>query len=304
MALQGLLQRLREGLAKTRARLTDQLHRLFSRTLDEATLEEVEELLYAADIGPTLVAKVVADLRDAVRSGRLTSGEQPLAFLEEDFVRQLTVGDPSLHLPAEPPAVLLMAGVNGSGKTTSIAKLAKMFRDQGKKVMVAASDTFRAAAAEQLGIWAERVGADMVKHQPGADPAAVAYDAAEAAQARRTDVLIVDTAGRVHTSTNLMRELEKVARVLAKKVPGAPHEVLLVLDATTGQNAIAQARIFQQAVKVTGIFLAKLDGTAKGGVVLAIQQELGIPVKFVGLGEGVDDLEPFEPRSFVQALLE
>jgi fused signal recognition particle receptor len=304
MALRALLQRFRDGLAKTRARLTEQLHRLFGRGLDEATLEEVEELLYGADIGPTLAAKVVADLRAAVRDGRLTSGQEPLAFLEEDFVRQLSAADPSLHLPAEPPAVLLIVGVNGSGKTTSIAKLAKMFRDQGKRVMLAASDTFRAAAEEQLEIWAGRVGADVVKHQPGADPAAVAYDGAEAAQARGMDVLIVDTAGRVHTRANLMRELEKVARVLGKKVPGAPHEVLLVLDATTGQNAIAQARIFQQAVKVTGILLAKLDGTAKGGVVLAIQQELGIPVKFVGLGEGVDDLEPFEPRTFVQALLE
>ena len=304
MALRALLSRLREGLAKTRANLTEQLHRLFGRGLDDATLEEVEELLYGADVGPNLAAKVVTDLRAAVRSGRLAPGQQPLAFLEEDLVRQLSATDPSLHLPAEAPAVILIAGVNGSGKTTSIAKLAKMFRDQGKKVMLAASDTFRAAAEEQLGIWASRVGADVIKHQPGADPAAVAYDAAEAAQARGVDVLIVDTAGRVHTRANLMRELEKVARVLGKKVPGAPHEVLLVLDATTGQNAIAQARVFQQAVKVTGILLAKLDGTAKGGVVLAIQQELGIPVKFVGLGEGVDDLQPFEPRTFVQALLE
>ncbi|MCK4298339.1 MAG: signal recognition particle-docking protein FtsY [Planctomycetes bacterium] len=304
MPLRALIGKLRQGLAKTRARLTEQLRDLFSRGLDEATLEEVEELLYSADIGPTLVARVVEDLRTAVREKRLASAESPLAFLEEDFVKQFSSVDTSLHLPTEPPAVILVVGVNGSGKTTSIAKLAKMFRDEGKKVLLAASDTFRAAGIEQLLIWAQRVDADVVKHQPGADPAAVAYDAAEAALARGTDVLIVDTAGRVHTHTNLMRELEKIGRVLGNKVPQAPHEVLLVLDATTGQNAISQARLFQEAVQVTGIMLAKLDGTAKGGIVLAIQQQLGIPVKFIGLGEGTDDLQPFEPRTFVQALLE
>lgn len=304
MPMRALIGKLRAGLARTRARITEHLHQLFGRRLDEDTLTELEEVLYSADIGPTLVAQVVEDLRTAVREKRLPEGASPLAFLAEDFIRRLSALDSSLRLPPEPPAVILVVGVNGSGKTTTIAKLAKMFRDQGKRVLLAASDTFRAAAAEQLGIWARRVGAEMVKHQPGADPAAVAYDAAEAALARGADVLIVDTAGRVHTRTNLMRELEKIARVLGKKVPDAPHEVLLVLDATTGQNAISQARTFKESVRVTGIVLAKLDGTAKGGIVLAIQQQLGLPVKFVGLGEGVDDLQPFEPRTFVRALLE
>lgn len=304
MPMRALVEKLRTGLARTRAQITGHLHQLFGRRLDEKTLAELEEVLYSADIGPTLVTRVVGDLREAVRQKRLPEGASPLAFLEEDFVRQLSAVEAALRLPPRPPAVILVVGVNGSGKTTTIAKLAKRFRDQGRSVLLAASDTFRAAAAEQLGIWAQRVGAEMVSHQPGADPAAVAYDAAEASLARGADVLIVDTAGRVHTRTNLMRELEKIARVLGKKVPDAPHEVLLVLDATTGQNAISQARIFKESVRVTGIVLAKLDGTAKGGIVLAIQQQLGLPVKFVGLGEGVDDLEPFEARAFVQALLE
>jgi len=304
MPLRALVNKLRSGLAKTRARITEQLHELFGRKLDETTLAELEEVLYSADVGPALVSKVVGDLRLAVREKKLPSDGSPLAFLEEDFVRQLSGVATALQLPQQPPAVILLVGVNGSGKTTSIAKLAHMFGQEGKRVLLAASDTFRAAAAEQLGIWAQRVGADMVKHQAGADPAAVAFDAAEAARARGADVLIVDTAGRVHTRVNLMRELGKISRVLGNKIPDAPHEVLLVLDATTGQNAISQARLFQEAVQVTGIFLAKLDGTAKGGIVLAIHQQLGIPVKFVGLGEGMDDLQPFEPRAFVQALLE
>jgi len=304
MPLRALLGKLRRGLAKTRARLTGQLHELFSRKLDEETLVEIEDVLYSADIGPTLVSKVIDDLRLAVREKRLDKSGNPLGFLEADFVKQLSAGDTSLKLPPAPPAVLLVVGVNGSGKTTTIAKLAKMFRDQGKEVLLAASDTFRAAATEQLTIWAERTGAHIVKHQAGSDPAAVAFDACEAAVARGVDVLIVDTAGRVQTQTNLMRELEKIRRVIGKRVPGAPHEVLLVLDATTGQNAISQARLFQQAVDVTGIVLAKLDGTARGGIVLAIQSQLGIPVKFVGLGEAVEDLQPFEPQTFIKALLE
>ncbi len=273
MPLRALISRLRSGLAKTRARFTERLREILGRRLDEDTLLELEEVLYGADVGPTLVTRVVDDLRLAVRDGKLRADENPLAFLEEDFVRQLSGTDTGLQLPQQPPAVILVVGVNGSGKTTSIAKLAHVFRQEGKQVLLAASDTFRAAATEQLVIWAQRVGTDVVKHQAGADPAAVAFDAADAALARGTDILIVDTAGRVHTRVNLMRELEKISRVLGNKVPGAPHEVLLVLDATTGQNAIAQARVFQEAVKVTGIVLAKLDGTAKGGIVLAIQQQ-------------------------------
>ena len=203
-----------------------------------------------------------------------------------------------------PPTVILIVGVNGTGKTTSIAKLANMFREQGKSVLLGACDTFRAAANEQLQIWGERVRVELVRHQPGADPAAVAYDSVEAALARKSDILIVDTAGRLHTKANLMKELSKIRNVIAKKIPGAPHETLLVLDATTGQNAIAQAKIFKEATDVTGLFIAKLDGTAKGGIVLAIKRELAIPVRFIGIGEKADDIEPFDAERFVEALFD
>ena len=205
---------------------------------------------------------------------------------------------------ATPPTVILVVGVNGSGKTTSIAKLAKFYRDRGKRVVLGAGDTFRAAAVEQLTIWSKRLGVEIVKQATGADPAAVAYDAAEAAVARGADVLIVDTAGRLHTQENLMRELEKIRRVIGKRIPDAPHETLLVLDATTGQNALQQARMFHEAAPVTGLFLAKLDGTAKGGAVLSIRDELGLPVKFIGLGETPDDIEPFDATSYVEALFQ
>ena len=203
---------------------------------------------------------------------------------------------------AEPPTVILVAGVNGSGKTTSIAKLAHHYTAEGRKVILAAADTFRAAAVEQLTIWADRIGVQIIKHQTGADPAAVAFDAVEAAVARKADVLLVDTAGRLHTQENLMRELEKVHRVLGKKIPGAPHECILVLDATTGQNAIQQVKMFSQAIPVSGLFLAKLDGSAKGGAIIAIREEVDVPVKFIGVGEGPEDVEPFRADEFVEAL--
>ena len=212
--------------------------------------------------------------------------------------------DRSIHLAESGPTVILIAGVNGSGKTTSIAKLAHLFNKQGKKVLVAACDTFRAAAVEQLALWAKRSGVDLVKGQTGADPASVAHDACEKARAKHYDILIVDTAGRLHTQTHLMRELEKIQRILAKQIPGAPHEALMILDATNGQNAIAQAQEFQKTIQSTGLIVTKLDGTAKGGSVFAIRRKLELPVKLIGVGEGMDDLEPFDPDAFVAALFE
>lgn len=298
----GILSKLKAGLKRTRDKLGEGLRTIAGRKLDDDVIDQLEEILYQADIGPKMVARIVEDVREAYHNKLLSESEELYAYLKEDITRNLSQSESALKIAATAPTVILTAGINGSGKTTSIAKLAHRFKQEGKKVLLAASDTFRTAASEQLEIWAQRVGCDIVKHRMGGDPAAVAYDAAEAALARGADFLIVDTAGRMHTYQNLMRELEKIARVLGKKIPGAPHEVLLVLDATTGQNAVSQAKLFSQSVKVTGIFLAKLDGTAKGGIVLAIQQELGIPVKFVGLGETLEDVEPFEAASFVEAL--
>jgi fused signal recognition particle receptor len=230
--------------------------------------------------------------------------EDVLAFLKEDLRARLGGEGVPLQWAPAPPTVVLVVGVNGSGKTTSIAKLAKAFQDEGKGVLLAAADTFRAAAIEQLEIWGKRVGCDVIRHQPGADPAAVAYDACDAAIARKADALIIDTAGRLQTKVNLMKELEKIRNVLGRKIPGAPHETLLVLDATVGQNAISQAQRFHEATPITGIVLAKLDGTAKGGIVVAIHDRLKIPVKFVGLGEKPTDLDAFEPGKFVEAMFE
>ena len=226
------------------------------------------------------------------------------AFVKQQLKEMLATGDTGLQYAAAGPTVVMVAGVNGSGKTTSIAKLARRCQEDGKKVIVAACDTFRAAAVEQLTIWTERLGCEIVKAQQGSDPAAVAFDACERAKSRGTDVLIVDTAGRLHTQTHLMKELEKIHTVVSRQIPGAPHEVLLVLDATTGQNALTQAEQFSKAVKCSGIVLSKLDGTAKGGAVFAIKQKLGLPVKYVGVGEQIDDMEPFDPDGFVQALVE
>lgn len=307
------LGKLREGLAKTRSGLVDEVSRLVSgRTrIDEALYEELEELLIAGDVGVDTSVKLVEQLRQEVRQRDI---QQPSDLYQvlEDLVAQRLSERVDGHAfttedyfePQIKPFVIMVVGVNGTGKTTSIAKLGHRFRQHGKRVLLAAADTFRAAAAEQLAVWAKRIGADVVRTQPGGDPAAVAFDALRAAQARGVDVLIVDTAGRLHTKINLMAELQKIHRVLGKGMEGAPHEVLLVLDATTGQNGLSQARQFTEAVGVTGILLAKLDGTAKGGIVLAIQEELHVPVKFVGIGEGVADLEPFDPEAYAKALFE
>ncbi len=306
MVLKRIYEHLKSGLGKTRKTLRSGLKALLviGRKIDADFLEELEEILIRADIGVSMTSKIIEDLKQAYKEKKIKGTEGLLDFLKAELKGNLKQRDTRFHLPESKPAVILVVGVNGTGKTTSIAKLARFFKNQGKSVLLAASDTFRAAATEQISIWAERANVDIIKHRHGADPAAVTYDACDAAIARGMDVLIVDTAGRLHTKQPLMRELQKIERVLAKKVPGAPHEVFLVLDATTGQNAISQANLFNQAVKVTGIFLAKLDGTAKGGIVLAINNQLEIPVKFIGIGERLDDIEVFDAESFVEALFE
>ena len=246
--------------------------------------------------------EIVAQVRQAFLDREITGDVE--TFVRRELRTLLGDDDRSIHLAESGPTVILIAGVNGSGKTTSIAKLAHLFNKQGKKVLVAACDTFRAAAVEQLALWAKRSGVDIVKGQTGADPASVAHDACERARAKHYDILIVDTAGRLHTQTHLMRELEKIQRILAKQIPGAPHEALMILDATNGQNAIAQAQEFQKTIQSTGLIVTKLDGTAKGGSVFAIRRKLELPVKLIGVGEGMDDLEPFDPDAFVAALFE
>lgn len=289
------------ALKKTRDKIADFLK--IGRKIDDDYLDELEEALLTADVGPVTVDEILEDLRARYKAREIETTDDLRPFLHDRLVAALSPGDHSLHLSPEKPTVILVAGVNGAGKTTSIAKLAWYFRQQDKSVMVAASDTWRAAATEQLTTWAKRLGCDIVKHGHGADPAAVAFDAIEAAVARGHDILIVDTAGRLHTQTNLMRELEKIHRILGKKIPEAPHEVLLVLDANFGQNALNQSEQFYEAIKVTGIVLAKLDGTARGGVAVEIQRRFGIPIKFVGLGEKAEDIEAFDAEKFVAGLL-
>jgi fused signal recognition particle receptor len=265
-------------------------------------LEQIEAQLIQADVGVATATNLTAALREAWSRGEISEGEDVLPFLKQQLVSKWPEADRRLHLVEDGPTVVLVAGINGAGKTTSIAKIAKSLRDDGRSVMLAACDTFRAAAVEQLEIWSQRLGVEVVKGKQGGDPAAVAFDAAAAARSRDIDVLLVDTAGRLHTQDHLMRQLTKIRSVIGRQIEGAPHEVILVLDATTGQNAINQARVFTEAIDVTGIFLAKLDGTARGGIVVAIRDQLEIPVKFIGVGETPDDVEPFDPEKFVEAL--
>jgi fused signal recognition particle receptor len=299
-----MLQALREGLARTRQAAFGRIAQLLGATeITPALWEELEAALIQADVGVRVAQELLDRLRERVRREGVTRAEDLRAMLKAEL-RALLKDPPPLNLGRDPLEVVLVVGVNGSGKTTTVAKLAHRFRQQGRRVLLAAADTFRAAAGEQLEIWAERAGVPCIGGQPGADPGAVLFDALQAARARGYDLVLADTAGRLHTKYNLMQELQKVRRVAAKAVPGAPHEVWLVLDATTGQNALPQAREFHQAVGVTGLILTKLDGTAKGGAVFAIARELGLPVRFVGVGEGLEDLLPFDADAFVEELLE
>ncbi|MCG0278120.1 MAG: signal recognition particle-docking protein FtsY [Thermanaeromonas sp.] len=300
------LQKLKAGLSKTRENLAGRIEKLFTRTrgVEEDFFEQLEEILLGADVGVTTTLRLVDGLREKVKKERNVDVPFLFSALREEVVKILGEDFQPLNMAPSPPTVILVVGVNGSGKTTTTGKLAYRFSRQGQRVILAAADTFRAAAADQLAIWAKKAGATLIQHQPGADPGAVTFDALKAAFSRKADVVLVDTAGRLHTKGNLMEELKKIRRVIERELPGAPHEVLLVLDATIGQNALVQARLFKEAVGVTGIALTKLDGTAKGGVVLAIAQELNIPVKLVGVGEGPEDLEDFQPQEFAQALFD
>jgi fused signal recognition particle receptor len=298
-----LFAKIKKGLSKTRNAFGGVLD-LFTgaHRVDKDFLAKLEEQLYLADVGTAATARIVERVKQAYLDKEV--GDDVKAFVQKEL-REL-LADPAidLHYAASGPTVVMIAGVNGSGKTTSIAKLAKKLHDDGKKVLLAACDTFRAAAVEQLTVWAGRLGVEIVKQQQGSDPSAVAHDACEKAKAKGFDVLIVDTAGRLHTQAHLMKELEKIHRVVQRQIPGAPHEVLLVLDATTGQNAVTQAEQFTKSVKCTGIILSKLDGSSKGGAIFAIKQKVGLPVKYIGVGETLDDLEPFDPDAFVAALFE
>ncbi|MBI5635163.1 MAG: signal recognition particle-docking protein FtsY [Nitrospirae bacterium] len=300
----GLFDRLKQGLTKTKQGFVEKVESIFKgKAIDSETLEELEEALILADIGAASASEIVEHLREKVRKGELGESGTVRDFLKKELSSLLGSGQ-KLVAFGEKPFVILTVGVNGAGKTTTIGKLASRFRDQGYSVLLAAGDTFRAAAIEQLEIWGKRTDAQVVRHQSGSDPSAVAFDAIEAARARGTDIVIIDTAGRLHTKSPLMEELKKVRRVCDKAMPGSPHEVMLVVDATNGQNALKQAQIFNEAVGVTAIALTKLDGTAKGGIVFAIKKELNIPVKLIGVGEKVEDLQDFEPAEFVKALFD
>jgi fused signal recognition particle receptor len=295
--------KLKESLSKTRLDFVDKVTQLVSThgKIDDELYDELEEILLQADVGVLATNRLLEEIRTEVKKQHLSDSQSVKALLRERMVSLL--GEPQpLTLMPQGPTVILVVGVNGVGKTTTIGKLANRYSSQGKQVLIAAADTFRAAAIEQLEVWSQRTGAEIIKHQAGSDPAAVVFDALQAADKRRADLVIIDTAGRLHTQTNLMEELRKIKRVIERELPGAPHEVLLVVDATTGQNALRQAELFKEAAGVTGIVLAKFDGTARGGVVLGIREELGIPVKLVGLGEKGEDLKDFDGEEFTAAL--
>lgn len=298
-----LFQKIKTGLSKTRNVFSGIVDLFRGRgRVDKAFLDQLEAMLYRADVGGFAVNLIIERVRQAFVDKEITGEVEE--FVKKQLRDMLSDQSEGIKYVTGGPTIVMIAGVNGSGKTTSIAKLAKKLKDDGKKVMVAACDTFRAAAVEQLTIWSERIGVEIVKNQQGSDPASVAHNAVEKAKAQGFDVVIVDTAGRLHTQTHLMRELEKIHRIIGRLIEGAPHEVLLVIDASQGQNAVSQAESFTKSVKCTGIILSKLDGTAKGGAIFAIKQKVGLPVKFIGVGEGIDDLEPFDPDDYVKALFD
>ena len=300
--MSNILNKWKEGLAKTSKSTFGQIASMLGATdITDETFEDLEALMIKADLGIDTSEGILEALWERERKEGLTRASELRTILRQELRRRLTT-PPTIDLPAQ-PTVILIVGVNGSGKTTSIAKLGKYFANQGKRVLLGAADTYRAAAVDQLQVWAERVNLPVIAGQPNADPGSVAYDTVQAALARHTDVAIIDTAGRLHTRFNLMEELKKVNRVVGKAMPGAPHHVWLVMDATTGQNALQQARAFKEAVNVTGVILAKLDSSARGGMAFAIQRELNMPIFFAGLGEGIDDLEPFDPDAFVEGIL-
>ena len=300
----GFFDKIKAGLTKTREALSNTLGNVFSATeIDDDFYDELEESLILADLGMDTAIRAVSQLRQRIRSNGLKTAEEAREALKDILVDMLSVGDTALNLSTN-PSVILVVGVNGVGKTTTIGKIAKQLTDQGKKVLLVAADTFRAAAADQLEIWAERSGAAIVRQNEGADPASVVYDGIQSARAKDVDVIIIDTAGRLHNKTNLMNELNKISRIVGRELPNAAKETLLVLDGTTGQNGLIQAKQFKEIAGVTAIALTKLDGTAKGGIVISVADALQIPVKFVGVGEKAEDLMPFEAREFVEALIQ
>ncbi len=294
---------IRKGLSRTRDTFVSGLRSLLrGRKLSDEVIDEIESRLIQADVGVRTTMKLIDELRQQYKAGAITQGDQVIAFLKEQLKSYWPAANRQIARATSKPTVILVAGINGAGKTTSVAKIAKSLLDEKRTVMLAACDTFRAGAVNQLTIWSQRLGVPIIKGQQNSDPASVAYDACEAALARGVDVLVIDTAGRLHTQDPLMKQLIKIRDVVARRIEGAPHEVLLVLDATTGQNAIEQAKKFKEAIDVTGIFLAKLDGTAKGGIVIAIREAVDIPVKLIGVGESPEDVEPFDPETFIESM--
>ncbi|MBT0653868.1 signal recognition particle-docking protein FtsY [Geomobilimonas luticola] len=302
----GFFERLKKGLSRTQENLVGRIDTLLlgKKQIDADTLEELEEILITADIGVATSVELIRTLEQRLKRNELQDGEALKRALREEILARLEKHAAPLDIASATPFVIVVIGVNGVGKTTTIGKLANRYALSGKRVLLAAADTFRAAAAEQLEIWGERAGVDVIRHQEGADPSAVVFDACKAALARKADLLIIDTAGRLHTKINLMEEMKKIRRVVGREIPGAPHETLLVLDAATGQNAISQAKLFKEAAEVSGVALTKLDGSAKGGIVVAVSNEFQLPVRYIGVGEGVDDLRDFEPQQFVAALFQ
>ncbi len=300
----GFFSRLKESLTKTRETFVEKIDQVVTgrKGIDEDLYEELEEVLIQADVGVNTAMTLVERVRKGVKARNIQDASRLKDIFQEELEYLMGEKISPINVNPEGPTVIMVVGVNGVGKTTTIGKMAHNYREQGKKVLLAAGDTFRAAAIDQLEIWAQRVGVDIIRHQEGSDPGAVSYDAVHAARSRKVDVLLIDTAGRLHNKSNLMDELRKVYKIISRELPGAPHEVLLILDATTGQNALNQAKIFSESVNVTGIALTKLDGTAKGGVVTAIVTEMAIPVKLIGIGERMDDLRQFDPKDFIAAL--